>query len=175
MINTLTHYKGRYLSLHETNGWEYVRRRHRADVVIVVALTPNNELLMVEQYRQPVDAHTIELPAGLVGDVEGQENEALEVAAFRELEEETGFRADSLSLILSGPTSAGLTDEMVHIFRATGLIQTGSGGGVEGEAIRVHQIPLSKLNKWLTQQVNQGRLLDPKIYAALFWLQTSSG
>lgn len=175
MTQTITHYKGRYLMLHETNGWEYVSRRYRADVVIVLALTSDNELLLVEQYRRPVNAHTIELPAGLVGDNDNPPDEALETAAIRELEEETGYRAGSVRRLLSGPTSSGLTDEMVHLFLASELQQTGPGGGDASEDITVLKVPLGEIDHWLHKQTAMGKLLDPKIYAALYWVNGSAG
>ncbi len=166
-----THYQGRYLILKETDGWEYVSRRGRSDVVIIVAVTPDNKLLMVEQYRIPVASFTIELPAGLVGDVAGQSDESLQQAAHRELLEETGYQADSLSLLHRGPTSAGLCDEQVVIFQAHGLQRIDAGGGDDSEDITVHSISLDQLHSWLQSQLKAGKLLDPKIYAALYWLK----
>ncbi len=167
---TETHYQGRYLLLQETNGWEYVRRRNRSDVVIIVAVTDDNKLLLVEQYRIPVAVRTIELPAGLVGDLLEQEDESLQQAAHRELLEETGYQAQSLSLLHRGPTSAGLTDEQVVIFRAHNLEQIDEGGGDDSEDITVHKVDLKQLPKWLDHQQKAGKALDPKIYAALYWL-----
>ncbi len=167
---TEIHYRGRYLILQETDGWEFVSRRNRSDVVIIVATTDDHKLLMVEQQRTPVDARTIELPAGLVGDVPGETDESLEQAAHRELLEETGYQAQRLSLLHRGPTSAGLTDEQVVMFRAHGLRRIDAGGGDASEDITVHAIPIAALPGWLDQQQQTGKLLDPKIYAALYWL-----
>ncbi len=166
-----THYQGRYLILNETDGWEYVSRRGRSDVVIIVAVTPDNKLLLVEQYRIPVTAFTIELPAGLVGDQAGQSDESLEQAADRELLEETGFQAESLSLLHRGPTSAGLCDEQMVIFHAHNLQRIHAGGGDDSEDITVHAIDLDQLPAWLNAQSQAGKLLDPKIYAALYWVK----
>lgn len=165
------HYAGDWITLRERDGWEYASRRHRSDVVIVIAVTAQRELLMVEQYRIPVQASTIELPAGLVGDITAHSDESLQQAAMRELEEETGYRAQSLQLVLSGPTSAGLTDEQVHMFRAHGCQQTGAGGGDASENIKVHKVPLTELPQWLHDRQKQGQQLDPKIFAALYWLK----
>lgn len=165
------HYEGNWITLRERDGWEYASRRQRADVVIIIALTAQQELLLVEQYRIPIQASTIELPAGLVGDIAGHSDETLQQAAMRELEEETGYRARSLQLLLSGPTSAGLTDEQVHMFRAHDCVQTGAGGGDASEDITVHKIALPRLSDWLHASQQQGRQLDPKIFAALYWLQ----
>jgi len=165
------HYQGRYLILKETAGWEFVSRQSRSDVVIIVAVTADNKLLLVEQQRIPVAASTIELPAGLVGDLPGQVDESLELAAHRELLEETGYQAQSLSLLHSGPTSAGLCDEQVFIFKAHQLQRIDDGGGDDSEDITVHAVDIEQLPQWLKQQQSDGKLLDPKIYAALYWLQ----
>lgn len=171
---THIHYQGRFLVMQETDGWEFVSRQNRSDVVIIVAVTPDNKLLLVEQYRIPVAANTIELPAGLVGDIPEQTNEPLEIAARRELLEETGYIAEQLKLLHQGPTSAGLTDEKVNLFLASQLQQVGPGGGDASENITVHKIDLDQVPAWLNNQHQAGKLLDPKIYAALYWLQSTT-
>jgi ADP-ribose pyrophosphatase len=168
------HNQGKWLLLCERDGWEFASRKHRCDVVIIVALTDQHELLLVEQYRVPVQAATIELPAGLVGDIAAHSDESLQQAAMRELEEVTGLGAESLQLLMSGPTSAGLSDEQVHMFRAHGCRQTGPGGGDASEDITVHRIAVTQLPQWLQQQQEQARQVDPKIYAALYWINPRS-
>jgi len=160
-------YTGQYLTLCSRNGWEYIHRRH--PVVVMVAWTPNRELLLVEQYREPIGGRTIELPAGLVGDEIGSEDEDLLKAAARELEEETGWRSDRLSEIMRCPTSSGMSDETAVFILAEELVQTGPGGGTASENITVHAIPHNQIDKWLDQQRQAGLALDPKIYAALYW------
>jgi len=160
-------FQGRYLTLLERRGWEFVHRRH--PVVVMIAWTPSRELLLVEQYREPLAARTIELPAGLVGDEEGQEDEGLLLAAQRELEEETGWRATALDEIIRCPTSAGLSDEIAVFIRCRELTQTGSGGGTSSENITVHAIASSEIDAWLARQCALGKRIDPKIYSALYW------
>jgi ADP-ribose pyrophosphatase len=169
MSNETTHYQGRYLTLLERDHWEYATRSNAHAVAVIVAVTPDDDLLLVEQYRRPVDARVIELPAGLVGD-QGDPNENVLHAAGRELIEETGFEASDIELIMKCPSSAGMTDEIVSFVRARGLKQVGDGGGDDSEDIEVHRIPLCRVDSWLLQQQSRGRLLDPKIYTALHWL-----
>lgn len=165
-------YAGHYLQLRQRDGWEFVARNHR--VAVVVALTPGDELLLVEQFRVPVDGRAIELPAGLVGDEPGRENEALLEAARRELEEETGWRPGTVEPIMDCPTSAGMSDEMVVFVRARELERVGPGGGAGDEDISVHAIPRDGIDEWLRGQHARGLAIDPKIYTALYWLGAAS-
>ncbi|AKS40777.1 NUDIX hydrolase [Wenzhouxiangella marina] len=160
-------HRGAYLSLCSRKHWEFVHRQH--PVVVLVAWTPARELLLVEQYREPIAARTIELPAGLVGDEVGSEDEALLDAANRELEEETGWRAGRLTELMRCPTSAGMSDEMAVFLHAESLEQVGPGGGTGSEDITVHAIPERDIDAWLQAQRREGKQLDPKIYAALYW------
>ena len=162
-------YEGRYLVTLRRDRWEYVSRKGVSGIVILVATTPANELLFVEQHRTPVNARVIELPAGLAGDIAGQEDEALETAAARELEEETGWRPGRIQRLVGGPVSAGLTTEIVTFFRATELARVGDGGGDEHEDIVVHTVPLVDVEAWLDAKAKAGVLVDPKVYAALWF------
>ncbi len=162
-----TLYQGRYLTLLERDGWEFIERRH--GVAVLIAWTPDRELLLVEQYRIPIGRRTIELPAGLVGDEPGRGREALLEAAGRELTEETGWRAGRLTEWMSCPTSAGLSSETVTFVLARELEQVGGGGGDDSEDIVVHRIPGVAVRAWLNDRYRAGLAIDPKIYAALVW------
>lgn len=137
--------------------------------VIIIAATPDDEMLFVEQYRVPLGARTIEMPAGLVAD--SHENDTLEAAARRELIEETGWAASQVQLLMSGPTSAGLTNERIAFVRATGLVKVGEGGGVDGEDIIVHTVPRAQAPAWLMQKYHEGYKLDLKLWAGLWLMQ----
>jgi ADP-ribose pyrophosphatase len=162
-------YKGRYLSLVERDMWEFASRSNARCVVALVAVTDNREIVLVEQYRKPVDAYVIEIPAGLVGDHSDPDEPVLEAAA-RELEEETGFSAAKLEVFMECPSSAGMSDEIISFVRATGLERVGPGGGDASENIVVHLISLADADDWLANQQATGKSLDPKVYAALYWL-----
>jgi ADP-ribose pyrophosphatase len=163
------HYRGRYLSLLERDHWEFVSRSNASAVVVLIPVTDQNELVFVEQFRRPVNARVIELPAGLVGDHADPDESILDAAA-RELEEETGFRATRLEFIMTCPSSAGISDEMVSFVKASGLERVGAGGGDESEDIEVHVIPLDQADSWLQEQQANGKPMDPKIFACLHWL-----
>ena len=170
MKNDITRYQGRYLSLVERDGWEFSTRPNAHAVVVLVAVTSANEIVLVEQFRKPVDSNVIELPAGLVGDLDDPDEPIL-VAAKRELEEETGFLADKLKLLMQCPSSAGMTDETISFVLATDLERVGEGGGDDSEDIITHVIHLDEVNAWLSSRQQNGTPLDPKIFAALYWLQ----
>lgn len=162
--------EGRFLRLLRRKGWEYVERVNVRDVAVLIPITSEGEIVLVEQYRIPVQAKMIELPAGLVGDEEEFREESLLDAANRELEEETGYRADKLTLLARAPSSGGMTSELVSFLHATCIRKVGKGGGVEGEEITVHVVPLGELTSWLRAKESEGFLLDPKIFAGLYMI-----
>lgn len=161
---------GRFVRLVRRDGWEWAERTGTSGVVVIAARTADDRVLFVEQHRPPVGARVIELPAGLAGDLAGAEEEALEEAARRELLEETGYAADALEHVTTGPVSAGLTSERLAFFVARGLRKVGPGGGDHAEDIVVHEIPFGEARAWLVAQEARGRLVDPKVYAGLWFL-----
>ena len=107
--------EGRHMLFLRRRGWEYAEHRVAKEAVMIVALTDDGKIVLVEEFRPAVNAPVISPPAGLVGD-EGPE-EAIE-AARRELSEETGYEADSLDLLARGPGSAGQSSEIITFFLA---------------------------------------------------------
>jgi len=172
--NEKIHYAGRFLGLKETDRWEYAYRTNASGVVVLVPLTDAGELVLVEQYRIPVKGRVIELPAGLVGDT-GDFEESFKTAAQRELIEETGYRAGSLEELLTSPSTPGMANEIITIFFAADLERVGSGGGDDNEDITVHHVPLVNAVEWLDARQAEGIMIDPKIYAGLFWAGARNG
>ena len=162
--------EGRHLRLLSIRGWEYVQRTVASGVVCIVAVTADDKLILVEQFRRPVDAYVIELPAGLAGDVEDR-NESLETAARRELLEETGYEADYWTCLGDVVSSAGLTDEVVTVFRAHELRKVGLGGGDDSEDIVVHEVPLDDLPDWLAAAASAGKRIDSRVYGTSTFLK----
>jgi len=164
-----TLFQTRWLSMHRRGHWDYVRRPHAEACVGVLAVTDAREVVLVEQFRIPVGQRVIEIPAGLYGDEPEHAGESPAECAGRELLEETGFRAASIRPLISSPTSAGMTSEWTHLFHATGLSRENDGGGIGGEDIVTHLVPLDGLRDWLQAREAEGMGVDFKIHAAL-WL-----
>jgi ADP-ribose pyrophosphatase len=163
-----TIFEGEHVLVLERDHWQYVERKKGKTAVIVLAITDDDRVLFVEQYRRPLDARVIEFPAGLVGDEEGHDDPA--ETAKLELEEETGFACEKVERLAGGPTSAGITSELVTYFRALGLSERGKGGGVGSEDITVHRIPRHEVIEWLKRKDDEGLLIDAKVWAGLWWL-----
>lgn len=162
---------GKWLRLVHRGGWEYVERLRSSGVVAIVAVTQAREIILVEQVRPAVGKPVIELPAGLAGDEAHFSGEDFEAAARRELEEETGYRAAEWRYLMAGYGSAGLANEQLDFFLATGLEKVGEGGGDQHEAITVHTIPLDQADAWLQERLAGGAGLDFKVYAGLYFAQ----
>ena len=164
-----TLYEGEWLRLVRIGHWESCERTHAQGMaVIIIAVTPDDEVLFVEQFRVPLQALTIEMPAGLVGDIHA--GESIEVSAIRELEEETGWTAAHAEVLMIGPTSSGSSSEKIAFVRATGLRKVGEGGGDGDEDITVHAIPRARAAAWLAQKIGEGYELDAKLWAGLWMI-----
>ncbi|HUP48641.1 MAG TPA: NUDIX hydrolase [Thermoanaerobaculia bacterium] len=160
--------EGKRVVVFESDGWEYVERKKGKEAVAVIAQDERGAVILTEQLRRPVGASVIDFPAGLVGDEVGTSDPA--ETARKELEEETGYTCESVELLAKGPTSPGITSEIVSFYRAHGVRREGEGGGVGGESITVHAVPLDELPRWLAAREGEGRMIDLKIWAGLYFL-----
>ncbi|MFN3703924.1 NUDIX hydrolase [Thermomonas sp.] len=164
-----TLYEGQWLRLVRIGHWESCERTHgQGMAVIVIAVTPADEVLFVEQYRIPLGARTIEMPAGLVGDDHAEDT--LADAARRELIEETGWSPGRVEVLLTGPTSSGMSNERIAFVRARDLTRVGEGGGVDDENILVHAVPRAEAPAWLMRKRAEGFELDLKLWAGLWMI-----
>lgn len=156
-----TIFEGDHLLVKERDDWQYVERKSATEAVAVVAETDDGALVLTEQYRKPLGKRVIDFPAGLVGDEGGTSDPAR--TAKKELEEETGYTCDAVELLVRGPSSPGITSEMVSLYRARGVRRRGEGGGVGGEDITVHVVPRGELREWLRGREREGVLIDLKL------------
>lgn len=170
MTETQTLCNGRWLRLMRRGRWEFAERNNPGGGVIIIALTPDDKLLFVEQWREAVSSKTIEMPAGLVGDIAGNAEESAAVAAEREILEETGWRAGRIEFLMSGPSSAGMSNEIMSFVRAHDLVREHAGGGDHTEDIVVHEIPRRDAPRWLLDKMREGYSIDPKLFAGLYFL-----
>ena len=166
---------GRHVRFMRTGTWEYVSRKGVSGVIALVPVTDDGKLVLVEQYRPPIEANCIELPAGLAGDGKHR-HETMEEAARRELVEETGYAAETLEYVGGGAASAGLCDELISMFVARGLTKADETDAEADEEvvaergkITVHEVPLAGITAFLAEQERKGTFVDLKIYAGLYF------
>jgi len=160
-----TLYEGRHLRLKRRRGWEYAEHRTASEAVLVMALTEDGRVVLVEEFRPAVNAPVVSPPAGLVGD-EGPEEPA--EAARRELAEETGYEADSFEPLGRGPGSAGQSSETVIFYLARGARRTGEQAPHDRGVLRVHEVPIAEMSRFASEREAAGALVDPKVWAGLY-------
>jgi len=163
-------YAGRVVTLRLKNLAQADGRRREREIVehvpgaAVVAVDANGQVLLVRQLRPAVDAHLLELPAGLV-----DPGEAPIEAARRELAEETGFAAQRMEPLVRFFTSPGFCTELMHIFVATDLVAAAVHPD-DDEEIELVRMPFERA----IDQVLSGEVSDAKTVAGLlaYWRQT---
>jgi ADP-ribose pyrophosphatase len=170
--NPTTVWKGRHIDMAMRGHWEFAHRHTASAIAVLVPVTDAGKLILIEQYRPPVNKRVIELPAGLVGDEPGAENESTESEANRELLEETGYKAGQLRHLFRGTPSAGICSEEVDFYLATDLKKVGPGGGEASEDITVYEVPLAEVESWLEEkQKEPGIILDAKIFSGVYFAE----
>lgn len=157
-------WQGRYITVKRRGPWEYVGRARGIGAAVVLAIDQGH-VLLVEQWRVPLGAACLELPAGLVGDETAGEDVA--TSAARELEEETGYRPDRVEIVGTFASSPGMTSEIFTLVRASGLTRVHDGGGVDGENITVHRVELRHVPDFIAATRARGTLVDAKLLALL--------
>ena len=153
-------WQGRFITAKTRGKWEYVSRARGIKAAVILAME-DDHVLLVEQYRVPLGANCIELPAGLIGDHE--EGEDTLMSAARELEEETGYRADHLEIVGEYFSSPGMVSESFSLVSARGLRKVSDGGGVDGENITVHRVSLADLPTFVQEKRAGGFVMDVKL------------
>jgi ADP-ribose diphosphatase len=157
-------WRGRFIEAKRLGRWEYVSRTGGVSAAVILAVD-EGRVILVEQYRVPLGARCLELPAGLVGDEE--EGEEAEAAAIRELEEETGYRAERMVDLGRFFASPGMSSEGFTLLRAEGLTKAGDGGGTAGEDIEVHRVKLADVPEFAAARRSEGVAIDAKLLLLL--------
>lgn len=165
-------WQGRFITTKTRGKWEYVSRARGIKAAVILAIddgpsggAQDRHVLLVEQYRVPLGANCLELPAGLIGDETA--GECVEDAAARELEEETGYRAGWIERIGEFHSSPGMVSESFFFVRARELEKVGEGGGTDGEDIVVHRIPLPGVADFIASKRASGCAIDAKLLMLL--------
>lgn len=130
----------------------------------VIPLLPTGEIILVRQYRYPVERVTLEIPAGKLD----SPDEDPYVCAVRELSEETGYTAKNIEKLTTIGTTVGFSNEMIHIYKAEGLT-SGEMHPDDDEFLNVVKMPL----KEAVAMVRDGRLFDAKSIVAILMLEDS--
>jgi ADP-ribose pyrophosphatase len=131
--------------------------------VAIIAVTNENKIIMVEQYRKALERAIVEIPAGKL-----EKGEEPASCARRELEEETGYECESLELVTSFYTSPGFADEIVHVFLAKGLtVKENSAALDEDEFVNLEELTLEEALQYIKDQ----KIYDAKTIYAVQYLQ----
>lgn len=158
-------YKGSILDIYKDtmdvgNGkieeWDYVA--HRMGAACVLPVLPDGRILMVRQYRNALERETLEVPAGCRDSL----NEDTAICAARELEEETGYKSNKISKLLSLRTTVAFCNEMVDVYLAEDLVP-GKQHFDDAEDIKIEAFELETL----CDMVYRGVIQDGKTVAAI--------
>ncbi|QZY56822.1 NUDIX hydrolase [Crassaminicella profunda] len=125
--------------------------------VAIVPITEDNKIVMVKQFRKPVDSILLEIPAGKI-----DKNEKPLTCAIRELKEETGYEAKDIKFLFSFYTSAGFSNEVIHLYLAKDLI-SGEACPDEDEYIELEYIGINEL----VEMIYDGKIKDSKTIMAI--------
>ena len=148
-VDTVTAKKGHaYREIIEHNG-----------AVAAVALTADDQIVMVRQYRYACDSVVLELPAGKID--RGEKDP--QAAMIRELKEETGYTAGSVKYLGCINPSVGYSEEVIHLYLMTGLTP-GQQSLDDDEALEVELLPFDEV----CEMAAEGKLPDAKTVAGLF-------
>lgn len=159
-----TVWAGKYIVAKRKGTWEFVGRANNIHAAVIVAID-DGHVLLVEQHRVPLGGACLELPAGLVGDLEA--GETVQASAARELEEETGYRPGRIEIVGRFASSPGMVSETFTLVTAHDLERVGEGGGDAHEGITVHRVPLDDVAGFVAAKRDEGLFVDVKMLLLL--------
>jgi ADP-ribose pyrophosphatase len=175
VVGSKTIYQGSYLTfridtVERTDGSRAEREVvGHPGAVAILAIDDGDRVLMVRQYRAPAGRILLEIPAGTLDiDPDTGAIEDPDLAAPRELEEETGYRAGSLRLLTSFWTAPGFATELMHLYLASDLRAADADriGPDEDERLELERVPVGHA----LAAIERGEIADAKSILALLWL-----
>lgn len=142
-------------------------RHSGASAIVPLLESPHGEasVILIRQYRYAADGFVYEVPAGRL-----DEGETPDACAYRELKEETGYTAKTMTLLTTIFTTPGFTDERIHLFLATGLI-AGEPSLESDEVLNIHPVPIREA----LEMIRSGAIQDGKTISALLFAARFSG
>ena len=156
-----TRWEGKYLRIVTEGDWEYVERCGGVHAVVILA-EHDGKVLLIEQARVPLGGRPcLELPAGLVGD---EDDKGIEETALKELEEETGYTAESIERLGEFHSSPGMVAEGFTLVRAHGVRP---GGRKSDEPITVHLVERERIARFVADKRREGVAIDTKLLLLL--------
>ncbi len=160
-------WEGRFIVAKTRGRGEYVSRTRNIRAAVILAIDSEDQVILVEKFRVTLGKPSIELPAGLIGDHDDSADEDAAVAAARELEEETGYRPGRMEAVGEFYSSPGMVSESFTLFRAHDLERVSAGGGVDGEGITVHHVPLAEIEGFIAARRAEGYGIDVRMLMLL--------
>lgn len=137
--------------------WDYIA--HRKGAAAVLPVMEDGKIIMVRQYRNALERETLEIPAGARDDV----NEPRKICAARELEEETGYRAGKMELLVTVATTVAFCNEVIEIYLATDLEKVGEQHLDQDEFVEIETYTIEELKDMVFSQ----KIQDSKTVSAI--------
>lgn len=161
-ISSEIKYKGKILNLRvdtvqSVNGESTREIIEHSGGAVVLPLLPNKNVVMIRQFRKPLERDVLEIPAGKI-----EQGESPEETAFRELQEETGYMANNMTLLTKMYPSVGYSEELLYIYLATDL-EPGETDFDENEDIDTYSYHIDDLY----EMVMEGKIQDAKTQVAI--------
>ena len=129
-----------------------------SDAVAIIAIDVDDNVLLVKQFRKPVEKELLEIPAGCT-----EEGEKVDVTVRREMQEETGYRPQRIERLGGFYSTPGFSTEYLHLYLATDLIPS-QLYAEDTESIRTIRVPVSQIPALLSS----GNICDAKSIAGLY-------